>query len=188
MMKNPRNLLWLLPLAVIGTSPLWKGSVEKFLKPRGGYDAKVAEAYTRQSQNFVMDDLTITLTTNGRAEWNIKARRAFTGKSDREIGMIDVDALYTGKGKDPVTITSNRGTYLMDERHLILIDNVVVLNPAKKEALYTELLHYYDATKMIISPVDVELQGPEFNIQAGRMDYDLSSDAYDFNDRVIVEL
>ncbi len=188
MMKNPRNLLWVFPLALIISSPLWKGSVEAFLRPRGGYDAKVAEAYKRHAQNFVMDNLTITLTTNGHLEWTIKSQRAFTGKSDREIGMTDVDALYTGKGKDPITITSNRGTYLMDERHLILIDNVVVLNPGKQESLYTELLHYYDATKMAVSPVDVKLHGPEFDLEAGRMDYDLSSDAYDFNDRVSVDL
>jgi LPS export ABC transporter protein LptC len=187
-MKNPRNLLWIIPLGLLASSPLWKGHVAAFLAPRGGYDATVAEAYTRQSQNFIMDNITITLSNNGRVEWRIKAERAFTGKSDREIGMIEVEALYTSKGKDPVTISSNRGTYFMDDRHLILIDNVVLDKPAKHEALYTDLLHYYDATKMVISPVDVDIQGPDFDLQAGRMDYDLSSDAYDFNDRVIVEL
>jgi len=188
MIKNPRNLLWIIPLCLLLSSPLWKSSVADFLKPRGGYDAKVAAAYKRESQNFIMDKLTITLSTNGRLEWTINAERAFTGKSDREIGMIDVDALYTGKDKDSMTITSNRGTYLMDERHLILIDNVVLKNPAKKEELYTDLLHYYDATKMVVSPVDVEIRSPNFTLEAGRMDYDMSTEAYDFNDRVVVEL
>ena len=188
MITNSRNLLWIIPLVLLLSSPIWKSSVADFLKPRGGYDATVAEAYQRQAQNFIMDNLTITLSTNGRLEWTINAERAFTGKTDREIGMIEVDALYTGPGKDPVTITSNRGTYLMDERHLILIDNVVLKNPAKKEELYTDLLHYYDATKMVVSPVDVDIRGPKFSLHAGRMDYDLSSDAYDFNDRVSVEL
>jgi len=188
MIKNPRNLLWMIPLALLLSSPLWKSYVADFLKPRGGYDATVAEAYTRQSQNFVMDNITITLSSNGRLEWTVNAERAFTGKSDREIGMIEVDALYTGKEKNPITITSNRGTYLMDDRHLMLIDNVVLRKPASKEELYTDLLHYYDATKMVTSPVDVEIRGPKFSLQAGRMDYDLSSDAYDFNDRVRVEL
>ena len=187
MIKNPRNLLWIIPLGLLLSSPLWKSTVADFLKPRGGYDATVAAAYKRESQNFIMDNLTITLSTNGHLEWTINAERAFTGKTDREIGMIKVDALYTGKGKEPITITSNRGTYLMDDRHLILIDNVVVSKPDSKEELYTDLLHYYDATKMVISPVDVDIKGENFNLQAGRMDYDLSSDAYDFNDRVKVE-
>ena len=188
MIKNPRNLLWIIPLALIGSSPLWKSTVADFLKPRGGYDATVAEAYKRKEQHFIMDDIAITMAGNGRVEWRIKAQRAFTGKTDREIGMIDVHAVYTGKGKDPVKISSNRGTYLMDQRHLILIDNVVVRNPAKNEVLYTDLLHYYDANKMITSPVDVDIQGEGFSLQAGRMDYDLSTDAYDFNDRVTVDL
>jgi LPS export ABC transporter protein LptC len=188
MIKNPRNLLWMIPVALLVSSPLWKSSVADFLRPRGGYDATVAEAYKRQSQNFVLDNITITLSSNGRLEWTVNAERAFTGKTDREIGMIKVDALYTGKGKDPITITSNRGTYLMDDRHLILIDNVVLRKPASKEELFTDLLHYYDATKMVISPVEVEIRGPKFSLRAGRMDYDLASDGYDFNDRVTVEL
>ena len=188
MIKNPRNLLWIIPLGLLLSSPLWESYVADFLKPRGGYDATVAEAYTRQSQNFVMDKLTITLSNNGRAEWTVNAERAFTGKTDREIGMIEVDALYTGKGKDPIAITSNRGTYLMDDRHLMLIDNVVLRKLASKEELFTDLLHYYDATKMVTSPVDVVIKGPRFSLRAGRMDYDLSSDGYDFNDRVSMEL
>jgi LPS export ABC transporter protein LptC len=188
MIKNPRNLLWIIPLGLLISSPLWKSPVEQFLKPRGGYDAKVAEAYKRKDQHFVMDDISITLSSNGHVEWQVTAERAFTGKTDREIGMIEVDAVYTGKDRDPVTISSNRGTYLMDERHLILIDNVVLRNPARKEVLHTELLHYYDAAKMLVSPVDVDIQGEKFSLQAGRMDYDLASDAYDFNDRVTVDL
>jgi LPS export ABC transporter protein LptC len=187
-MNNPRNLLWMIPLGLVLSSPLWKSYVEDFLKPRGGYDAKVAEAYKRQSQNFVMDNIILTLSTNGQLEWTINAERAFTGKSDREIGMIEVDALYTAKGKEPFTISSNRGTYLMDDRHLILIENVVLRKPESHEELYTDLLHYYDATKMVVSPVEVDIRGPRFSLLAGRMDYDLSSDAYDFNDRVIVDL
>jgi LPS export ABC transporter protein LptC len=188
MMKNPRNLLWMIPLALLVTGPFWKGYVADFLKPRGGYDAKVAEAYKRQSQNFIMDNISITLSSNGQVEWRVRAQRAFTGKTDREIGMIDVDARYTAKDKAPMAIISDRGTYLMDQRHLILIDNVVVKKPADHEELFTDLLHYYDATKMVVCPVEVEIQGPQFSLHAGRMDYDLSSDAYDFNDRVIVEM
>jgi LPS export ABC transporter protein LptC len=186
-MKNLRNLLWGIPLALAVTFPLWKPTVADFLKPRGGYDPELAARAARVQQNFVMDSLTLTLTTMGREEWVIKAERAFTGKTDREIGMIEVDALYRGKD-EPVTITSRRGTYFLDRRHLILIDDVVVKKPKSHEVLYTDLLHYYDATKMLVSPVDVEIQTPKFTLQAGRMDYDLSTDGYEFSHGVVVEL
>lgn len=185
-MKNPRNLLWIIPLALFVSSPIWKPSVAAFLMPRGGYDAKLAAQASRQQQNFVMDAITITLTTKGKREWVVNAKRAFTGKTDKELGMIDVDALYTGK-TNPMTVNSNRGTYFVDERHLILIDNVIIKKPKTGEELYTDLLHYYDATKMAVSPVDVDIKGPKFSLQAGRMDYDLSTDGYDFSERVSVE-
>jgi LPS export ABC transporter protein LptC len=187
MMKNSRNLLWIIPLALFVTSPLWKPSVATFLKPRGGYDPQLAARAARQQQNFVMDSITLTLTNMGKEEWLINARRAFTGKTDRELGMIDVDALYHGKDQ-PVIITSNRGTYFLDDRHLILIDNVVIRKPQAGEVLYTDLLHYYDATKMLVSPVDVDIKSPKFTLQAGRMDYDLATDGYEFSNGVTVEL
>ena len=186
-MKNARNFLWIIPLAVFVTSPIWKPSVSAFLKPRGGYDPRLAAQASRQQQNFVMDSITITLTSKGNEEWVVKAERAFTGKTDRELGMIGVDALYHGKN-EPITITSSRGTYFIDKRHLILIDNVIVRKPKAGEELYTDLLHYYDAGKMVVSPVPVDIKGPKFTLQAGRMDYDLSTDGYDFSEGVIVEL
>ena len=186
-MKNTRNLLWIIPLALFVSSPLWRPSVVAFLSPRGGYDAGLAALSSQQQQNFVMDSITITLTSKGKEEWVVNAKRAFTGKTDRELGMIEVDAQYQGKN-EPITITSNRGTYFIEERHLILIDNVIIRKPKAGEELYTDLLHYYDAGKMVTSPVNVDIKGPKFSLRAGRMDYDLSTDGYDFSERVIVEL
>ena len=180
-MKNTRNFLWIIPLGLFVTSPIWKPSVAAFLKPRGGYDAKLAARAGRLQQNFVMDSITITLTSKGKEEWLVKARRAFTGKTDRELGMIDVNALYQGKN-EPITITSRRGTYFIDQRHLILIDNVIVRKPKAGEELHT------DPGKMVVSPVPVYIKGPRFSLHAGRMDYDLSTDGYDFSEGVTVEL
>ena len=188
MLSKPRNLLWILPLAIILSSPLWQSYVAEFLTPRGGYDAKVAAAYKRQSQNFIMDQVSITLSTNGEVTWRINAERAHTGKTDRDIGMIEVDAHYTAKGKAPIHITSNKGWYQMDNQHLTLLENVIVRKPEQNEALFTDILHYYDATKMLVSPVNVDIQGPKFEVEAGRMDYDLATEAYDFSKRVKVTL
>ena len=186
-MKNIRNLLWIIPLGLFVSSPLWKPSVANFLKPRGGYDPQLAALSNTQQQNFIMDSLSITLTSMGKEEWVVNARQAFTGKTDQELGMIEVDALYKGKN-EPITMSSNKGTYYINQRHLILIDNVIISKPKSREELYTDLLHYYDATKMLVSPVEVEIKGPKFSLQAGRMDYDLSTDGYDFSKRVRVKL
>ncbi len=188
MIKKPRDLLWIVPLVLFVTSPFWQPAVANFLKPRGDFGQPQAGDQVVSSQQFQMDTVTITLTSNGKQEWLINAERAKTGKSDRIIEMEVVNARYIGKGKAPTHIVSRQGQYLIDDRHLILIDDVVISKPETKEVLYTDLLHYYDATKMAVSPGEVELQGPSFRLEGGRMDYDLSTDGYDFSNRVKVDL
>jgi LPS export ABC transporter protein LptC len=187
MIKNPRNLLWLMPVLLFVTSPLWKPALTSFLQPRGVYDPSVIRQPTEQQQSFVMDAITITMSSWGRVEWVINAKKAFTAKSDNEIGMIGVDALYTGDEKEQVRIISDRGIYTVDESHLVLIDNVVVDRPVSQQKMYTDLLHYYSDKKMIISPGKVEIRGPDFTIRSGRLEYDLVSKGYDFSNRVICE-
>ena len=43
MLKNPRNLLWLIPLVLLVTSPLWKPALTDFLTPRGGFDSSLVD-------------------------------------------------------------------------------------------------------------------------------------------------
>jgi LPS export ABC transporter protein LptC len=188
MLGSYRNLLWLIPAGMILTNPLWEGYVAQFLKPRGGYDKIAEQAYKETSQDFLMDDVTINFSTGGIQTWTIKAGQAQTGDTDREIRMIDVDALYNKPGASPITITSRKGAYSMDNQHLTLIDNVIIMKPMQHEELHSELLHYYDTSKMLISPGRVKIQGPKFRLKAGRMDYGVSTGAYTFNDRVDVML
>jgi len=187
MIKNPRNLLWFIPLLFFITSPLWKPALESFLKPRGVFDPMEISEEPDKQQSFVMDALTITMTSWGNVEWVIKADQAFTGKTDKEIGMIGVNALYKGEKKERTRITSDRGLYMIDTSHLVLIDNVVVEKSVAKQKMFTDLLHFYNRDKRIVSPGSVRIKGPDFTIRAGRLDYDLISRDYDFSNRVICE-
>ncbi len=177
----------MVPLALLVTSPFWEPAVARFLTPRGEINPQQVSTGPT-SQHFQMDAVVITLTSEGKQEWQINAERAMTGKDDREIKMVEVDARYIGTEKPPTRITSRKGKYYINDRHLILQREVVVRRPVSKEVLYTDLLHYYDATKMAVSPGEVDLQAPHFQLQGGRMDYDLSTDGYDFSDRVKVDL
>ncbi len=184
--NNPRNLLWLVPLFLFITSPLWTPAVASFLKPRGGYEGLAGTDSEAGSQSFRMDEITLTMSRRGRAEWIVNAERAFTTRSDKEIGMIAVDAVYTDQDNTKTHITSARGRYTIDTRHLILLDNVIIRKPAEQQEMFTDLLHYYDARKMIVSPGEMELVGPDYSISAGRLDYDMANEGYDFSNRVIV--
>ena len=78
MLKNPRNLLWLIPLALFIATPLWKPALTAFLKPRGGYDPLVVEEEREREQSFVMDALTVTMSSWGKVDWVIRASQAYS--------------------------------------------------------------------------------------------------------------
>jgi LPS export ABC transporter protein LptC len=181
-----RNLLWLIPLGLLLSSPLWQGPAADFLKPRGGYDAAAEQAYSQERQDFVMENIVLVFYSKGQRTWTVKAAQARTGKTDREIDMAEVDALYSKKDDDPITVTSRKGIYRMDEKHLTLIDDVVLVKPVQQEELRTELLHYYDADKLLVSPEQTRINSPSFQLRAGGMEYDLSNKGYDFGGRVHV--
>ncbi len=192
-MKNPRNLLWLIPLIVWLTNPLWKPSLTTFLEPRGDFNVSLSMAAGKDEQHFIMEEITITTTGQGRREWEITAKQAHTGDTDRQIELTTVHAFYKGKGEgrdkdEPVIIISDSGSYFIDKTHLILRDNVFLQKTMTGEELRTDLLHYYGAEKMLVSPTPVAITGPGFSLQAGRMDYDLVTGGYEFGERVKIEL
>ena len=189
MIKKPRNLLWIVPLLLFVTNPLWMPPVTAFLAPRGGYNPKLAQTEDASPiQNFIMDSVAITLTSKGMEEWQIDAERASTGEQDHEIEMKGVSAMYIGSEKEPINIVSRKGKYYIDERHLVLTDHAVVSKPTKQQQLLSDRLDYYDATKMVTSPGKVDLRAPGLKLTAGRMDYDLSTNGYEFSNRVKVNL
>lgn len=189
MIRNPRNLLWLLPLLLFVTSPLWQPPVSAFLAPRGGYTANLAQPREESSMHdFIMDRVAITMTSQGVEEWQIDAERAFTGTHEHEIDMEDVKAMYIGKKKEPINIESRKGSYRIDTRFLVLTDHVRVTKPTKDQVLLSERLEYDDTTKKLISPGKVFIQAPDMKIDAGHMNYDFSSEGFDFTDRVKVIL
>jgi len=189
MLHNPRNLLWLLPLLLFLTSPLWKPELTSFLRPRGGLAVpEINLDDSAQQQRFVMEAIKITMASAGRVEWEITAAQAFTGENDKDIGMVGVDAVYTGTDQEMTRISSARGQYDIGESHLTLMEDVVVDKPLSRQKLLTDLLHYYNNRKVVFCPGKVELLGPDFRIRGGSLRYDLVSRGYDFGDRVRVEL
>lgn len=186
MIGGGRNLLWLIPLGLFVSSPLWQERAAAFLRPRGGYDAAAMQAYSQEERNFVMDDVVLHFSADGKQTWTVKAVQAHTAETDREIEMTEVNAVYAKEGDSPMTVTSRKGRYQMDKKHLTLIDDVVVIKPVQHEELRTELLHYYDLTKKLISPDAVRINGPNFNLEAGQMEYEVSAKDYQFDGRVHV--
>jgi len=189
MITNPRNLLWMLPLLLFVSSPLWVPPLSDFLTPRGGYNPKLAQPQEETpTQNFIMDAVAITMTSGGKEEWQIDAARAYTSEREHEIEMEEVSAMYIGSEKEPINIESRKGSYLIDKRHLVLTDHVKVTKPLKNQVLLSDRLEYDDADKVLVSPGKVFIQAPNMKLNAGRMDYDFSTEGFEFSNRVKVNL
>jgi hypothetical protein len=58
-MITRRNLLWLIPLLLFVSYPLWRSSAAAFLSPRGGYDASLANRKL-DAHNFDLGGVHIT--------------------------------------------------------------------------------------------------------------------------------
>lgn len=188
-MSNPRNLLWFLPLLLFVTSPLWQPLLAAFLTPRGGYNPKLVQPQDESpTQNFLMEAVSITLATDGQEEWQIDAARAYTTGKEQALQMEEVSAMYIGAKRDPINIESRKGSYLIDKRHLLLTDQVIITKPTKNQVLFSERLEYDDADKMLVSPGKVSIKAPNMRLDAGRMDYDFSTEGFEFSDRVKVKL
>jgi lipopolysaccharide assembly outer membrane protein LptD (OstA) len=54
--------------------------------------------------------------------------------------------------------------------------------------LLSERLEYDDSRKRLFSPGKVYIQAPGMKLDAGHMDYDFSTEGFDFSDRVRVDL
>lgn len=189
MIRNPRNLLWLMPVLLFVSSPLWQPPLAAFLAPRGGYNPKLAQPReTTPIQNFILDTVAITMTTNGREEWQIDAGRAYTQGNDHEIAMEEVSAMYIGSEKEPINIKSRNGLYYIDKKNLVLTDQVKVVKPTKNQVLLSERLEYDDGGKTLVSPGQVTILAPGMKLRAGRMDYDFATDGFEFSNRVKVNL
>ena len=190
MLRNPRNLLWLLPLLLFVTSPTWHPALSRFLTQRGGYNLKLTAAPQTNSamENFVMDRVAITMTSQGMEEWQIDAERAFTGENAHEIDMEEVRAMYIGNKREPINIESRKGNYRIDTRYLVLTDHVKVSKPTMDQVLLSDRLEYDDARKKLFRPGKVYIQTQDMKIDAGQMNYDAKTEDFDFTKRVKVIL
>jgi LPS export ABC transporter protein LptC len=186
-MISRRNLIWLIPLLLFLTFPMWRPFVAAFLTPRGGYDESLANRRLDE-HNFNMDNVHLAQSENGRKTLEIEARRAYTGKTQDEFEMEEVDAIITSDSGEQTFVTARKG--LLDKKNsiLTLIDEVVVMKPKDKFELYTDLLIYNDKTHIANSPGKTQLIGEKVEIKGTNLVFNTKTEAYDLGGRVRCKL
>lgn len=180
---NRRNLVWLIPVLMIVTFPVWQLPISSFLTPRGIEESDVATG-TEKEHDFVMQKVLITQNQAGEKTAEIRARQAYTSDKPDEFVLVDVDSdLYDDQG-DMVNIKADSGIYNTQTKHLILNKNVVVSRDSQKQQLFTDLLHYYDDNRIIDSPVPTRMVAEGAEIKGSNLRYDIVTGQYLVGGRV----
>lgn len=176
-------MVWIIPLGLLLTFPLWKIPIAAFLTPRGGYDASFA-GRKLDSHNFNMEKVHITQSESGKNTLEIVAERAYSGTNEAEFDMEEVDAVITGANGEQTFITARKALFNKGSSILTLMKEVVVMRPKDKFELYTDLLIYNDKTQIAVSPGKTQVIGEKVKIRGTRLTFNGLTKAYELGGRV----
>ncbi len=182
-MKFHRNTVWLIPLLVIVTFPLWSIPVGNFLTPRGSFDPE-PQNQQPDNHNFTMDTVKILQNQNGKKTALIRAHKAHTGKDSNHLILELVNADLFDEEGYITKVIANTGEYNTISKLLTLTGDVVVNKTRDKQFLYTDLLYYDSDKRTVKCPGKTRLEGEKITIDGGSLDYDIKSATYVINKRV----
>lgn len=176
-MKIHRNTIWLIPLLVVVTFPIWSIPVSDFLAPRGDFDKKLKNS-TIDVNKFSMETVKILQHQNGKKTAIIRADRARTGKSLTVYFMENVDADIYDNENNITKIIAKEGQFNTFNEVLTLINDVVVNKIKDKQVLYTDLLHYDSKQRTVNCPEKTKMVSEDVTIDGGSFDYDINLGSY----------
>ena len=112
MIKDPRNLLWIVPLALLLTFPLWKPFAADFLSPERKDSPLPVPTLTnsRILTSTEMDGVHFEQSKNGVKEWFLTASRLYSIENDSAMTLEDVSARFFG------SIASNKETDIRSQK------------------------------------------------------------------------
>jgi LPS export ABC transporter protein LptC len=191
MMKDPRNLLWIIPLAVLLSLPLWKPLAVDFLSPdRKKIIPPVPSlTNTRALTSTEMDGVHFEQSKNGIREWLLTATRLYSTENDSNMELEDVSAKFFGStGNNRETdIRSQKARYNTETKQLILKGNVVVQNQKGYE-MRTESLEYVAVDKKIRTTSAVNVKGSNIEVSGNRLLYDTVTGNFSLEGNVVCKV
>ena len=191
MMKDPRNLLWIVPLAALLSLPLWKPLAADFLNPERKKTPPPLPSLTnsRVLTSTEMDGVHFEQSKNGIKEWFLTASRLYSRENDSDMELQDVNALFfgaTGENEE-TSIRSQKARYNAETKHLTLQGKVVVQNQKGYE-MRTESLEYVAVEKKIRTTSAVQVKGNNIEVSGKRLFYDTVTGDFSLTGNVICRI
>jgi len=188
MLKDPRNLLWLVPFAALLTMPFWKPFAADFLNPvrqeTGSSPPSITGTHNLTSSE--MRGIEFQQSRNGTKEWLLTASRLYSLANDSDLQFEDVRASFYGSGRDDkeTRIRSQKAQYIGAAKQIILQGGVLIENDKGLE-VQTESLEYLAAQKKIRTTSAVKIQGNNIEITGRQLLYDTVTGNYSISGDVV---
>lgn len=191
MLKDSRNLLWIVPLCALLTMPLWKPFAADFLSPERKEADSVAPSLTasRSLSSSEMTGVQFEQSKNGKKEWFLTASRLSSSENDSFMKLEDVKALFFGKTgeAEETRIKSQKARYNSDTRQITLQGDVVVQNDKGYE-MKTDSLEYLADEKKIRTTSAVNIQGNNITVSGNQLLYDTVTGNYSLEGNVVCKV
>lgn len=181
MLKDPRNFLWIAPLAALLTMPLWKPFAADILSPvRKEKEVPAPSLATTETlSSSEMSGVEFEQIKNGAKEWRITASRLISQERDSDMLLEDVNGLFFGTagGNEQTRIRSQKARYNSDTRQITLQGGVVIQNDKGYE-MQTDSLEYLAAEKKFQTTSPVNIYGSNIEVSGNRLLYDTVTGNY----------
>ncbi len=191
MMKDPRNLLWILPLAALLTFPLWKPFAADFLSPERKNSPPSVPTLTnsRILTSTEMEGVHFEQSQNGVKEWFLTASRLYSIENDSAMTLEDVSARFFGSAASnkETDIRSQKARYNTETKQLSLLGKVVINNDQGYEMM-TESLDYLAVEKKIRTTSAVNIKGNNIEVSGERLLYDTATGNYILTGNVVCKV
>jgi LPS export ABC transporter protein LptC len=114
-----------------------------------------------------------TATRRGKKEWSLEAASAnYIGETSQMV-LKDLTVTFFLDDASEMTLTAAKGNLNTDSNDIEVSGNVVVIN--KEYKLQTEKLNYAHDKRVFYSTAPVTISGPEGNLTADKISFDLNT-------------
>lgn len=188
MMTGYRNILWLLPVALLLSWPIWGGAFTRALAPRGGLAEHLAVPQaTTAGAGFSMEGVLFSQLKNGVRDWQIQAKQLYSGEDQDRMQMVTVEAQVFKNAERRFVITAQEGEY-NSKKKVLTMRNSVKVQAENGFLIQSDSLSYDDQTRKITTVSPVQVTGKGMDIRGKGMAYDMQKDSYDVSGRVKVDI
>ncbi|OKY75813.1 MAG: LPS export ABC transporter periplasmic protein LptC [Desulfobulbaceae bacterium DB1] len=187
MISGTRNLLWIIPLFLLLTSPFWKGPFARFLIP--GADRQIEASSTAvRDRSISLNSVTLSRFDNGLLEMLLTAERVQSERSGMNLLYLEgVDLLLFGQGEKKAHITGGEGSYDTTHNIITMVEDVAVKTSDNLE-LSTDALRYLITYKTMKTASEIFFTSRRATVRGTGMMYDFESGEYRVGGRVIGDM